>query len=422
MPVRVRRVGGMGRGVLAATPLLVGLVVLVAGCGGGTPEAPAPSAPQTTVAAGTAGPEEPTAGGGSTAGPQPSAPSGPTAEASPTTTFGDVSAAGVPDPAAATDVVTGLDVPWDLAFLPDGGALVTLRDQARVVHVDADGTTTDVQADGDGGSVAGVAPGGEGGLLGITTDATAEHVLVYLSGTEDNRVVRYRFDRERLALTEPTPVVTGIPRSEVHNGGRIDLGPDGLLYVATGDARDTAASPDRASLAGKVLRVTLDGEPAPDNPDPGSPVWTSGHRNVQGLGWSPDGTMWASEFGQDTTDELNVLRGGSDYGWPRVEGTGGVEGLTDPVVTWSTDEASPSGIAVTSDAVYLAALRGQRLWRVPVGPGGEVTGEPTVALDGLGRIRHVEVAPDGSLWVLTSNTFRGDPRAGDDRIVRVPLT
>lgn len=403
--------------------MLPGLAValLLAGCGGGTPEAPAPSEPGATVAAGPSSPEEPSAGDQATAGEQATASATPTAEPSPTSTFGAVAAAGVPDPGAATDVVTGLDVPWDLAFLPDGGALVTLRDQARVLHVDADGATTGVQADGDGGAVAGVVPGGEGGLLGITTDATAEHVLVYVSGAEDNRVVRYRFDRERLVMDEPTPVVTGIPRSEVHNGGRIDLGPDGHLYVATGDARDTAASPDRASLAGKVLRVTLDGEPAPGNPDPASPVWTSGHRNVQGLGWAPDGTMWASEFGQNTTDELNVLRAGADYGWPRVEGTGGVEGLADPVVTWSTDEASPSGVAVTADAVYLAALRGQRLWRVPIGEDGQVTGEPTVVLDGLGRLRHVEVAPDGSLWVLTSNTFRGEPRDGDDRIVRVPL-
>jgi glucose/arabinose dehydrogenase len=405
----------MGRGVVVTSPLLA---LLLAGCGGGTPEAPAPSAPAATVATVAAVPSSPAE---PSADDEVTASAGPTAEPSPTSTFGEVTAAGTPDPGAATDVVTGLDVPWDLAFLPDGGALVTLRDQARVLHLDTDGTTTEVLADGDGGTVAGVLPGGEGGLLGITTDATAEHVLVYLSGAEDNRVVRYRFDRERLVLEEPTPVVTGIPRSEVHNGGRIDLGPDGFLYVATGDARDTASAPDRTSLAGKVLRVTLEGEPAPGNPDPGSPVWTSGHRNVQGLGWSADGTTWASEFGQNTTDELNVLRGGADYGWPRAEGDGGGDGLTDPVATWTTAEASPSGIAVTDDAVYLAALRGQRLWRVPVGPGGEVTGEATVVLDGLGRLRHVEVAPDGSLWVLTSNTFRGDPREGDDRIVRVPL-
>lgn len=397
-------------------------VVALAACGGGEPEAPAPGTPavQETVAA--AAPVPSPGGSGApppSTGPSTEAGAGP-AEPSPTSTFSRLPS-GSPDPSAATDVVTGLDVPWDLAFLPDGSALVTLRDEARVLRVRPDGSTTPVRADGPDGRVAGVAPDGEGGLLGITTDATAEHVFVYVSGAEDNRVVRYAWDGAASTLTEAVPVVTGVPRSPVHNGGRIDLGPDGHLYVATGDARDTSASPDPTSLAGKVLRVTTDGDPAPGNPDPASPVWTSGHRNVQGLGWSADGTMWASEFGQDSTDELNVLRPGEDYGWPRVEGVGDVDGLTDPVATWGTDEASPSGIAVTGDAVYLAALRGQRLWRVPVGPGGQVTGGPTAALDDLGRLRHVEVAPDGSLWVLTSNTFRGDPRQGDDRVVRVPL-
>lgn len=399
-----------------------GSVLLLGGCAGGEVAAP-----------GTGAPPAPAVSAPATASPGPSATAGtstpdddavgrsPAPSPDPTSTFSDVVAAGTPDAGAAEDLVTGLDVPWDLAFLPDGSALVTLRDESRLVHVEPDGTTSDVQADGDAGRVAGTAPDGEGGLLGVTTDATAQHVFVYLTAAEDNRVVRYDWDRERLALTEPETVLTGIPKAEVHNGGRLDLGPDGYLYVATGDARDAGASPDDGSLAGKVLRVTTDGEPAPGNPEEGSPVWTAGHRNVQGLGWSPDGTMWASEFGQNRTDELNVLTPGADYGWPQVEGVGGVADLVDPVATWDTDDASPSGIAVTADAVYLAALQGERLWRVPV-DGGAVSGEPEVALDGYGRLRHVEVAPDGSLWLLTSNTFRGDPRDGDDRIVRVPLT
>ncbi len=395
--------------------------VLLAGCSPGgalttqptaTVEAPVPSeraaAPSTTPAE----PTEPTELTEPTQPPQPSRPV-------PTTTA-RAAAAGTPDVDAATDLVTGLQVPWDLAFLPDGSALVTLRDEARVLRVGTDGTTNEVTADGDDGRVSGVSPDGEGGLLGVTTDATAAHVFLYLSGSDDNRVVRYAWDPATDALTDPEPVVTGIPRSEVHNGGRVDLGPDGMLYVATGDARDAEAAPDPGSLAGKILRVTVDGDPAPGNPDPASPVWSSGHRNVQGLGWSGDGTMWAAEFGQNTTDELNVVVAGADYGWPQVEGVGEVDGLTDPVVTWDTDEASPSGLAVTDDAVYLAALQGQRLWRVPV-TDGAVSGEAESVLAELGRLRHVEVAPDGSLWVLTSNTFRGEPRDGDDRLVRVPL-
>ncbi len=416
---------GRRRGTVRAVAVAAATGLLLAGCASGEPEAPAPSAPVPgSVAAGGApagasATTEPTAP--STASPGTEATTGAPAVAPTPTSTARVATSGTPDASAARDVVTGLPVPWDLAFLPDGSALVTLRDEARVVRVGADGTTTPVAADGEDGRVAGVVPGGEGGLLGVTTDATAEHVFVYVSGAEDNRVVRYAWDGAADVLRDPVAVVTGIPRSEVHNGGRIDLGPDGMLYVATGDARERDDAPDPGSLAGKILRVTTDGEPAPGNPDPASPVWSSGHRNVQGLGWSADGTMWASEFGQDTTDELNVVRPGEDHGWPTVEGAGGVPGLTDPVVTWRTDDASPSGIAVTDDAVYLAALRGRRLWRVPVGPGGAVTGEPQVVLDGLGRLRHVEVAPDGSLWVLTSNTFRGEPREGDDRVVRLPL-
>jgi glucose/arabinose dehydrogenase len=404
------------RHATALTATALAVTISLAACGGDDPSAGSapsarPSAEPTTAAAPDVSPApEPTAGS-LEPDPQPD----------PTSTFAGVAASGVPQPDGASDVVTGLDVPWDLAFLPDGSALVTLRDQARVLRVAPDGVTTPVTADGEDGRIAGVAPDGEGGLLGITTDATADHVYVYVSAAEENRVVRYDWDASANTLASPTTVVAGIPRAEVHNGGRIDLGPDGFLYVATGDARDTGASPQPGSLAGKILRVTTDGEPAPGNPIPGSPVWSLGHRNVQGLGWSGDGTMWASEFGQNTTDELNVIEGGADYGWPRVEGVGGVEGLRDPVATWSTDEASPSGVAVTGDAVYLAALRGQRLWRVPIAD-GQIAGEPEAYLaGGLGRLRHVEVAPDGSLWLLTSNTFRGDPREGDDRIVRLPL-
>lgn len=417
---------------LAPTAVAGALALVLAACGdgstdgGSTVEAPA-------TGASSLAPTKKAAGGGAGTGVDPDSeqddgqPStdgqpGATADPAPDSTFAARSVSGTPDVSQAADIATDLDVPWDLAFLPEGTALVTLRDQARVVRVDADGSVASVTADGQDGQVAGVAPDGEGGLLGITTDATAEHVFVYLTGADDNRVVRYAWDPGADSLTEPTDILTGIPKSGTHNGGRIDLGPDGLLYVATGDAQDRSSPPDPSSLAGKILRVTTVGEPAPGNPDPGSPVWTSGHRNVQGLGWSADGTMWASEFGQDRIDELNVIQPGADYGWPEVEGVGDVAGLTDPVVTWGTAEASPSGIAVADDAVYVAGLRGQRLWRVPITAGGRVGGEPEAYLqDELGRLRHVEVAPDGSLWVLTSNTFRGDPRADDDRIVRVPL-
>jgi len=337
-------------------------------------------------------------------------------------------------PGAPQDVATGLDVPWTVAVLPDGSALVTERDTARVLRVGADGTTRPVDAGGEGGAVPGVAPRGEGGLLGLVpSPAFADDRTLYAFTTtaQDDRVVAVVLTDPAPgedgggSLSAPRPVLTGIPSGQVHHGGRLAFGPDGMLYASTGEAGDPERSQDPGDLGGKVLRVTPDGEPAPGNPVAGSPVWTLGHRNVQGLGWDAQGRMYASEFGQDAADELNLLEPGRNYGWPRVEGfatsDADRERYTDPLVTWAPADASPSGLLVTGDAVYLSALRGQRLWRVPLVDG--VLGEPEALLEGeLGRLRDVVVGPDRSaLWLLTDNTGRGDPREGDDRLVRLPL-
>lgn len=326
--------------------------------------------------------------------------------------------------ASVRDVATGLDVPWALARLPDGSHLVSLRDKAQIVHVATDGTVTPVLASGPGGKVPGVHPDGEGGLLGLAVDPDdVGQVYAYITAADDNRVVRMTYSGNRLG--PPTVVVSHIPKSGVHNGGRLAFGPDGMLYITTGDGSAGGNAQDHASLGGKILRVTRDGRPAPGNPDPRSPVWTSGHRNVQGIGWDAQGRMFASEFGQNTWDELNRILPGHNYGWPTVEGKGSAadvqHGFTNPLVVWRTDEASPSGLAVGDGSIWLAALRGQRLWRVPLHADGSV-GTPQSVLQGqLGRLRSVEVEPDGSLLVLTSNTFRGAPRQGDDRLVRVTL-
>jgi glucose/arabinose dehydrogenase len=323
------------------------------------------------------------------------------------------------------DVATGLDVPWGLARLPDGSHLVSLRDEARVVHIGVDGTVTPVRATGPDGRVPGVHPDGEGGLLGLAVaPGDPATVYAYLTAADDNRVVRMSYHGGRLGPLRL--VVAGIPKSGVHNGGRLAFGPDGMLYIATGDGSDGGRAQDRHSLAGKILRVTPDGRPASGNPFPGSPVWSLGHRNVQGLGWDSQGRMFASEFGQNTWDELNRIEPGHNYGWPDVEGRGSAadvrRGLTNPLVVWRTDEASPSGIAVGRGAVWLAALRGERLWRVPLNQDGSVGTPQALLQDRLGRLRSVEIEPDGSLLLLTGNTFRGQPRPGDDRLVRVSLT
>jgi glucose/arabinose dehydrogenase len=347
--------------------------------------------------------------------------------ASPTTTTSEspsATASGSTSPSSGlpsgspSDIVTGLDVPWSIAFLPDGDALVTLRDRAEVVRVSPTGQRSSL------GRIGAVDGDGEGGLLGVAVSprfATDATVHLYLTASDDNRVVRTTLGAG--GFGRMTPVLTGIPKAGNHNGGRIAWGPDGFLYAGTGDAGRAQRAQDRDDLGGKILRITADGKAAPGNPFGSSPVWSLGHRNVQGLAWGADGTMFASEFGQNTWDELNVIEPGRNYGWPEVEGIeGSGPDYAAPIAQWATSESSPSGITVGPDgAVYLAALRGASLWRVEV-DGRRLRGRPTRLLHNTyGRIRDVVTAPDGSLWILSNNTFRGDPRKGDDRIVRVPI-
>lgn len=307
--------------------------------------------------------------------------------------------------------------PWGLAELPGGDLIVSSRDERTVTRVDV-GTGRKTPL----GEVPGVVPGGEGGLLGLAV--RDGWVYAYLTSATDNRIVRMRYgggagDR----LGAPEPVLTGIPKGVIHNGGRIAFGPDGMLYAGTGETGRTGLAQDRGSLGGKILRMTPQGRPAPGNPFPSSLVYSYGHRNVQGLAWDPAGRLWASEFGQDTWDELNLIRPGRNYGWPVVEGRAGRAGYTDPVAQWRTSEASPSGVAYARGAVWMAGLRGERLWRVPLS-GAERSGDPKAFLTGeYGRLRTVLATADGSrLWLVTSETdTRGTPGSGDDKILRLEV-
>jgi len=315
-----------------------------------------------------------------------------------------------------TTVASGLEAPWGLVFLPDGRALVTERDSGRLLAVDEAGAVSEVQRLGEEGS-------GEGGLLGLALSPRDPGlVYAYVSTAQDNRVVRFRLGED------PEPVLTGIPVARLHNGGRIAFGPDGMLYVGTGDATEAGNAPAADSLSGKILRVTPDGAVPADNPTPGSPVFSSGHRNVQGLAWDRAGRLYASEFGQDAVDEVNRIEPGGDHGWPQIEGIGGAPEFVDPITTFDTAEASPSGIAILSGGaipqwegdLFLAALRGERLWRLDLDEQGAVAGREQLLVGEAGRLRHVAQAPDGSLWVLTSNRDgRGDPSGDDDRILRL---
>jgi glucose/arabinose dehydrogenase len=278
------------------------------------------------------------------------------------------------------------------------------------------------------GTIRGVADQGEGGLLGLAVPtASAEQanqrrttVYAYLTSTAgDNRVVRMTFNGSRLGRA--SPVLTGIPSAGNHNGGLVTVGPDGKLWIGTGEAGQPPLSQDRSNLGGKILRVNLDGSIPDDNPFPGSPVYSLGHRNVQGLAFDSTGQPWAVEFGQNTWDELNRIVPGGNYGWPEVEGKETKDGFIEPLEQWTTDESSPSGMAIVDDVAYIGGLRGQRLWQVPLN--GTRTGTPKAHLGGeFGRIRTVVAAPRGRLWITTSNRDgRGSPRADDDKILRLTL-
>ncbi len=358
-------------------------------------------------------PSSPTTSGSPTPSSSPTTTPSPTS--SPTSTSSPTASA-APDPQVAGEVATGLAVPWGIAFLPDGSALVGERDTGRLLRIA--GGSPEVVATLDVRSR--LEEGGETGLLGLALHpdfATNRLLYAYTSTDDDNRIVRMTYDG---ALGRPEPVLTGIGTSTHHNGGGLAFGPDGLLYAATGDAEEATSAQDTGSLDGKVLRLTDTGG-VPDGNPFGNRTWSYGHRNVEGLRFDDTGRLWIAEFGDKGADELNLVRKGKDYGWPDVEGSDGKGGYADPLAQWPVDRCSPSGIAIAAGRAWLGALQGQCLWSVVLD--GPDRGRTAQHLTGrFGRIRSVAPAPDGSLWVTTSNRDgRTDPRPGDDRILRVTL-
>jgi glucose/arabinose dehydrogenase len=217
------------------------------------------------------------------------------------------------DAGATRTLATGLQVPWGIAFLPGGDALVSERTTGRIWRISRDGSPKQTVM-----RVPGVdTESGEGGLLGLALSPSYPSdglVYAYVTSDTDNRIVRFRLGGGL------DPILTGIRRGDIHDGGRIAFGPDGKLYASVGEAADGELAQDPGSLNGKILRMNADGSVPLDNPFAGSLVWTLGHRNVEGFAWDSSGRLWATEFGQDEFDELNLIRSGRNYGWPEVEG------------------------------------------------------------------------------------------------------
>ncbi|MEV0931906.1 PQQ-dependent sugar dehydrogenase [Streptomyces phaeochromogenes] len=323
-------------------------------------------------------------------------------------------------PTGVTPITTGLTVPWGVGWLPDGShSLVTERDDFRVWKVTPDGAKTQVGTVPNSQTT-----GGEGGLMGVAVDpgwATNHYVYFMHTAAEGNRIARMTYNGT--SLTGYTVILQGISKARYHNGGRLAFGPDGYLYATTGDAQNSALAQDRNSLNGKILRLTTSGQPAPGNPF-GNHVYSLGHRNPQGLAFDRNGRLWEAEFGNTRFDELNLIKPGANYGWPTCEGTCSTAGMTNPKKTWTTGEASPSAIAIADNVVYMAALRGERLWRIPIDGDTENVGTATAYYIGTyGRLRTVVKVPGREqLWLATTNAdANGGEPDGADRVLRVTL-
>lgn len=321
--------------------------------------------------------------------------------------------------ASIRTVADRLEVPWEVRFLPDGGFLVTER-PGRLVRLDADGRRTWTTPVPD------VRHRGEGGLLGLALDPdfpTNGWIYLYLTTASDNRIERWTVSPQG-DLGSRRVLLDGIPAAGFHNGGRLEFGPDGMLWATTGDAGTPAAARDPASLAGKILRMTPEGGVPGDNPF-GTVVWSVGHRNPQGLAWDLRGRLWSTEHGRSGVrsglDEVNQVVAGGDYGWPDYQGDAAGEDVHAPALhsgpssTWA-----PSGAAWLGARFFFGGLRGQALYEVQGLSAGRQPRLLVHFFGELGRIRQVRAGPDGMLYLLTNNRDgRGRPGPDDDRLLRL---
>lgn len=314
-------------------------------------------------------------------------------------------------------VAENLTIPWEIVFLPDESMLVTERN-GNLKHISSGAVIP----------VSGVAHRGEGGLLGMALHPDfKKNQFIYLYSTTavnsglTNRVERYKFANNQ--LTDRKSIIENIPGSSNHDGGRIAFGPDGMLYITTGDAEQTENAQNTNSLAGKILRLKDDGSIPSDNPFKNA-VYSYGHRNPQGITWDSEGNLWATEHGpsgsQTGHDELNKIEKGANYGWPLIRGNQSQANMKTPILNSGDDETwAPSGITFANGHLFFTGLRGQSLYisKVENGQAGSLS---TYLRQKYGRLRTVVVGPDGYLYASTNNTDgRGAKKPNDDKIIRI---
>ncbi len=324
-------------------------------------------------------------------------------------------------------VAEELNVPWEVAFAGEGNLFFTERPgNLRMIR---DGELVEEPL------LSFPAPfisEGEGGLLGLALDpdfAANQYLYIYHSYEKDgdilNRVLRVIVHKDKAEIDKV--ILDGIVGDTNHNGGRLKIGPDGLLYITAGDRYEPELAQEETSLGGKILRIHLDGSIPEDNPFEDSPVYSYGHRNPQGLAWHPEtGQLYSSEHGQTAHDEINLIHKGKNYGWPVIEGDETKEGMISPLLHSGEETWAPSGMAFITEGEWknqllVANLRGNQILKVELSEdGSKVVKTDTLFKGKYGRIRNVAEAPDGSIYFLTNNhDGRGVPQGGDDKIIRL---
>lgn len=322
------------------------------------------------------------------------------------------------EPLVAT-LARNLNIPWAIDFLPNGSLIFTERDSGQVRIIEPDNGLLNKPIL----SLSDFSPSGEGGLLGISVhpnfEANGYIYLYYTYRSKDelkNKVERYVYKDKK--LKDGQIIIEDIPGESIHNGGRIKFGPDGYLYITTGDAGQSDLSQDKNSLAGKILRLSDQGKIPEDNPFPNSPVYSYGHRNPQGLAWDRMNRLWSTEHGQSATDEVNLINPGENYGWPIIRGDEIRSELLGPYLHSGKKTWAPSGTAIYNNSLLFVGLRGQALFQVDLD-----NDKKTLKIHlqrRLGRLRDVVIGPDGFIYLSTSNRDgRALPASDDDQILRV---